>query len=365
MKIRLGLACFDGLLLLGCRAKDNFLKEAENLALFFGLLQNGRVVDSGQTTCYDDIGYSMPCGGTSLPRQDADYIGVPKPRSVSRPIRIENPLFGETSLVTFDYGTGLVWTSCRLTVAGEPNTDLECNGNAQQLGQNFATQYCNRLNTYTYGGRSSGWRLPSIRELRSLAEYGNSAQPYISSISFPHGTGAWNSPPGVVMTNNEQIRIVFSDLLVSATGGAATVFCVNGPPMTYGRFTFTVDGAVKDTDTGLVFTRCAKGQNESADCAGTADTMDWAQALTYCTNLSKGGRSWRLPGIHELEVILSSIDAPYVDSNYFSNTTSSGYWTSTSISSATNFAFILMETGAYSKAGKTTPGSTAICVSGP
>ena len=362
--------CCLFLALISCKANDRFSKDTESLALFFGLLQQGRVVDSGQVKCYDtNVGSGIPCNDATYPRQDADYINVPKPRSVSSPIRINHSITGESSLVTFDYGTGLVWTSCLMTGYGvADSTDGCANSGIPPVGEvtdlSTATSYCEGLNTKSYGNRRN-WRLPSIRELRTLVVT-QPPSPYYDTTAFPGTVNVlvWSSTP---TTSGSSVYYVdFSDgSIYNST--ANYVRCVSGPPLQSGRFMSLTDGIEKDTATGLMFTRCAAGQNESADCAGSPNTENWADALKYCNDLSKEGYSWRLPGIHELEILLGNSGS--IDKDHFPNAGAGQYWTSTSYTgSAMNALVISFDPTAsrYGNTGKSgVPPPTVRCVAGP
>jgi hypothetical protein len=101
---------------------------------------------TGQTTCYDTGGATIPCSGTG---QDGDMqAGVvwPSPRFVDH---------GDGTVT--DSLTGLEWTK-NANLAGGAKT---CQG---------AFDYVKTVNT----GGHNDWRLPNERELRSLADYSKS-----------------------------------------------------------------------------------------------------------------------------------------------------------------------------------------------
>ncbi|WP_165778777.1 DUF1566 domain-containing protein [Leptospira perolatii] len=131
-------------------------------------------------------------------------------------------------------------------------------------------------------------------------------------------------------------------------------------------------GTVRDQSTGLVWQKCSMGQTNNSSCSGTPGTVLWDAALTYCTGLSLGGRTWRLPNVNELLTIVDySKYNPAIDtsSTAFINTPAwTDYWTSTSdpnigIQNAAMYvSFIGGNVTAYIK------GTTSIsvrCVSGP
>ena len=96
-----------------------------------------------QTICYDEGGTQISCSGTG---QDGEYqIGVilPEPRFIDH----------EDGTVT-DNLTGLMWAK-----------------DAKQINETLwseAVAYCNNLELANY----SDWRLPNVKELLSLLDYG-------------------------------------------------------------------------------------------------------------------------------------------------------------------------------------------------
>jgi uncharacterized protein (TIGR02145 family) len=87
-----------------------------------------------------------------------------------------------------------------------------------------------------------------------------------------------------------------------------------------GNFTDNGNGTVTDSNTGLMWQK----ENDNTD-------RTWESAITYCEGLSLGSYTdWRLPNIKELESITDdSRYNPAIDTTYFPNTYSSGYWSST------------------------------------
>jgi hypothetical protein len=85
-----------------------------------------------------------------------------------------------------DSRTGLIWARCS---AGQSLSGTACTGTA---------------NTYTheqalsYAASQSGWRLPNVKELASLADKG-CQNPAIDSTAFPNtvSSGYWTSSPYV------------------------------------------------------------------------------------------------------------------------------------------------------------------------
>ncbi|WP_168734239.1 Lcl C-terminal domain-containing protein [Pseudothauera nasutitermitis] len=68
------------------------------------------------------------------------------------------------------------------------------------------------------------------------------------------------------------------------------------------RFSIGEDGTVTDTATGLMWMRCALGQQWNGEtCAGEAERFAWARALSTQGTVNAGGHGdWRLPTREEL-----------------------------------------------------------------
>lgn len=344
-------------LLAGCRAEADFSKDMERIGFLFGIMRQGRVVDSGQNQCYDTANVTS-CQNALYPGQDADYVGVPKPRSTSAPIQKSNG-----DLVTIDYGTGLIWTSCLLGGAGNPDNTPTCIGPSTAKDLATARSYCSALNSRRFGGLSD-WHLPTVRDLKTLVIHHVAAPPYYDTVAFPGiaDVPIWSDS----RMNGMDVYVDFYSGMIGTGGsGLYKIRCVSGPSLKPGNFAVTAGGVVGDADTGLVFTRCAAGQNEAEACTGTPLYMNWQSALQYCNNLNKDGRRWRLPAIQELETLLRLGEFPAIDASAFPNTSGIFWSSTTSPSSMLNALVINFDAGgSYSDSGK--GGTVAVrCVSGP
>jgi hypothetical protein len=88
----------------------------------------------------------------------------------------------------------------------------------------------------------------------------------------------------------------------------------DGPKQGRQRFTVTEDAKVggpafRDTATGLVWMRCAVGQEFDADkakCLGQFDPLTYQQATEFADRIGGG---WRLPTFRELETITNDLPA--------------------------------------------------------
>jgi len=138
--------------------------------------------------------------------------------------------------------------------------------------------------------------------------------------------------------------------------------------------TYTSDYTTTDPAIGLVWKTCSEGLS-GADCsAGTALTLNWADAKNKCNLLNTanvgagyaGIKSWRLPNRQELETLIDyNKENPSIDATAFPRTVTSDYWSSTTYAPDTSYAWVVyFDYGAAKSNAK--PGIYYTrCVSGP
>gem|GEM_PF-2805885 len=268
--------------------------------------------DTGQTRCYDNDG-EIPCPSSGEPfyGQDAHYGGL-------QPAYQDNGDGTVTDLVT-----GLMW---------KVKTD-------EGYTWNEASAYCEDL---TLGGHAD-WRLPEIDELETLVDYGKYlglaidtsyfpntvASSYWSSTATADNTdGAWyvyfDSGDGSNGSNGSRSSRRYARCVRGGQGRSFEHMALSDTSDNRGAaaqsFKDERDGTVSDTDTRLLWQK----QNDEV-------TRPWQEALAYCENLTLAGYDdWRLPDIRELKSIVDySTFSPAINTSYFPNTVSAGYWSST------------------------------------
>lgn len=158
-------------------------------------------------------------------------------------------------------------------------------------------------------------------------------------IQFTFGNDSQNS---AIITNVSTSNLPFK------TG--QTIIYITGDDGQYqiGRFKTYTDnnnGTIVENFSGLIWQKCSRGQNNDSTCSGSNSTTNWSNASTYCSTLSLGGKSWRLPNINEIANLLdySKNITPFINTNFFPNTVSGYYNTSNTYSPNTseawNFSF--------------------------
>jgi hypothetical protein len=196
--------------------------------------------------------------------------------------------------------------------------------------------------TLTLAGHSD-WRLPSLIELYSIVDAGQS-NPSIDSTYFPKTPvdWYWSSSPQAGSTVN--VWSVFFGI------GSTYYFNAAWPPRAYrcvrstsvdasasaGRYVVTSDGTangtVYDTKTRLTWQQTV-----------SSATYSWAEAKAYCGSAavggSLGGTGWRLPTIKELMTIVDLSQATggaMIDPNAFPQTQSMAFWSSSPLAGTGN-----------------------------
>lgn len=273
------------------------------------------VTDTGQTSFYNANGsvISAPSEGEAFYGQDAQYSGT-------QPSYRDN---GDGTIT--DLNTGLVW---------QQTPDFT------QYSFDSAKTYAENLTLAGY----SDWRLPTIKELFSIADFrgeivggsASSSTPYIDTTYFyweyvgdPYIGQFWSST--LYTTGGLQDTVVegafgfnFGDGHIKGyeTGyyfnGSSGVMapgnfvrCVRGAENVYGVNSFVDNGdnTVTDNATGLMWMAADDGA-----------VRNWRQALSYAESSTHAGYSdWRLPNIKELQSIVEYGKStwPAIDTAFF------------------------------------------------
>jgi hypothetical protein len=149
------------------------------------------VEDTGQTLCYDPGGISpglVPCAGTGQDGEHQAGVAWPTPRFTDN-------LNGTVT----DNLTGLIWLKDANCVSFFAPIDFEA---ALEVANTLSQGFCGLVD----GSIAGDWRLPNIKELVSLMDYGEwpplpsghpftSVQPtfyWSSTSSVPDPTSAWD-----------------------------------------------------------------------------------------------------------------------------------------------------------------------------
>jgi quinol monooxygenase YgiN len=334
----------------------NFYYGAEAIA-------EARVAQTGQTHCWDTNGALIPCTGTG---QDAEIqAGAPWP----------TPRFTDNGDGTVtDHLTGLIWLK-DADYFGEVTWE-QALVHARNLASGSAG--------LSDGSQRGQWRLPNIRELFSLIDYGSAApilpagHPFTGVKSAIYWTSttltavptlAWMMTLGIGPTvfvlkhNTNRMWPVRGQGRVPQTGqthcwdsNGASIPATGtgqdgdiraGVPWPMPRFLDNGDGTVLDKLTGLIWLKNAN----------PFGFRTWDQALTDCNSLASGSYGltdgstpgmWRLPNIKEIESLVDygRVGPCLPDGHPFVDVRPSSYWTSTSVAAApTEAMFIIFGVG--------------------
>jgi len=279
-----------------------------------------RTPDTGQTKCYDNS-QEITC-----PAPDDPFYGQDAHYAIHPPSYEARTINGHE--VVIDHVTGLTWQ--RLD-DGIKRTWRE------------ASNYCENLTLAGY----SDWRLPTKKELQSIANYKipvgfyitrlrrlkkeipilsnyGSFGPAVNTGYFPYSHLAddwyWSATTRVFFSVSAW-KVCFWDSRVnmSIEGDHNYVRAVRGRPLEFCDFKYNGDGTVTDITTGLIWQ-----QTETR-------ALTWEEALAFCKNLDLAGyHDWRLPNIRELlNLVDDSRHEPSIDTAYFPGCRPSIYWSST------------------------------------
>lgn len=259
------------------------------------------IVHTGVIQAYDKQGtIPLPKEGEAFYGQDAHFV-------INAPAYRDNKDGTITDLVT-----GLVWQQ-----------DM-----GSKMSSAEAQVKLNQLNR----GENNDWRIPTIKELFSLALYTGRAfgektvDPFIDTQYFYQSIGdlaagereidaqTWSDTlsNGVIMgrDTNSRFGMNFVDgrlksyPLMSRRAGTENKmyyrFVRGNPEYGLNKFQDNNDGTVSDEATGLMWQQADEGI-----------ALDWKNALQYASSSEFAGYSdWRLPSIKELQSIVDYTRSP-------------------------------------------------------
>ena len=200
------------------------------------------------------------------------------------------------------------------------------------------------------GGRSD-WRLPTIKELFSLADFrGSQGRRFfidntVFDVELPESISSndqFASTHRVEMMGQTWSATIYAGKHWDRDNVEAAFFfnffdgrikqaptrrarqfyrCVRGAVWGNNAFSAGANGAVIDAATGLMWQRTDDGK-----------ARDWPKALAYCEGLRLAGHDdWRLPNVRELQSIVDyRRPAPALDTRYLRQRDPAGwFWSST------------------------------------
>ena len=260
------------------------------------------IVDTNVSDFYSNNAIiSAPSEGDSFYGQDAQYKG-------NQPSYTDN---GDGTIS--DNVTGLMWE--------------------QDMGEKISYDAAFEKAAASRLGGYSDWRVPTIKELYSLAQFSgrcfgdNAVDFFIDTLYFKQPIGdtsidereidaqTWSSTQytGLIMRGDTAVfgynfvdgRLKGYPKYLANTGQANTMYfrMVRGNT-DYGinNFVDNGDGSISDLATGLMWQQADDGT-----------TRNWEEALEYCENLNHAGYSdWRLPNAKELHSIIDYTRCPDV-----------------------------------------------------
>jgi hypothetical protein len=325
----IGLVVSDGI--------DSSTEDTVNITVVASV---SHIYDTGQMQCFDSA-IEIPCpssvSGYRFYGQDAQYS--------TNPLR-----FTDNGSTVTDILHGLTWQK---SDSGTKYNWYQATGIFDATYNPDSTDVCGSLSLAGY----SDWRLPSMRELVSILNYGIVND---EILNFAIGTADGNyfqSSSSEFWTSTIQQDTTPLPWAVDGWGVISPhgdpyypthIRCVRGGAWGQNDYTDNGDGTVTDNMSGLVWQQIDDGLGRS-----------WEDALAYCENLALGGSSdWRLPDIKELNSLVTinaaneTLSNPAIDTTYFPTTAAlDGYWSSTSVAADPTFAWSVYFSGGFNSAG--------------
>lgn len=254
---------------------------------------------------------------------------------------------GQTTVyATYDDGTYQKGAARSYTDNGDTVTDnatgLEWQDNVDYVNASNdanwsdAGMYCDNLTLNS----QSDWRLPTFKELMTIADYTDNSDPYIDESVFDNveGTYFWSSNLFQIYNKTTPPYAIWK-IGFGFYGFSGTYEPTRTYPTRCAREDSVAQASIlvrDDTTTGAeVVYDTAAGVMWQDDSTAKTASGTWANAIDYCENqigtsgTFAGYSDWRLPNIYELADLMDIYaPSPYINST-FKNTHSFIYWSST------------------------------------
>ena len=173
--------------------------QSDLAACLSGTPSGGSLPATGQTRCYNTSGAVIPCSSADWPGQDGFY---------QTGCSMQDRFVDNDDGTVTDLCTGLMWQKDTADVDGDGQITT-----ADRLSWQNALLYCHSLELAGY----TDWRLPNVRELQSIVDYGRSEpalNPVFGTASSPHWW--YGSSSSIPVTPDVALYIRFDNGFIGA-----------------------------------------------------------------------------------------------------------------------------------------------------
>lgn len=292
---------------------------------------NGETDESSKAGLIPDTGQIISY--TTTPGEDSDYL-IDEP-SYTKLNETGGVLQNDAISYAMirDNVTGLIWELKNAEDGKENPINIHDADNTYTL-ENASSVFIEKLNSSDFGHFTDGykWRIPTIKELAYLA---NSTiyNPCVTNY-FPQTSSQliWSSTPvsSSPTTNAWTFWTYWGGMYDREIKTKQRVWAVRGQEIK-SEFEKYGSAIIKDKTTGLMWQKATATGDDNKG-------MTFEEAIEYCENLELGGfKDWRLPSRNELMSLIDlELKEPSINNDFFPDTYSSWYVTSTTLYNVTS-----------------------------
>ena len=315
----------------------------------------GRVVATGQTTCYSgNTGSTTSCTGASGTGQDSDNA------SYGLAMSYTNGISGTTDGTVTDNNTGLMWIKQpELIIPGATGVTASNQINAAKGNWTISTSY-----------------VPGNLVFAQQRDTGVTATQSTTTVTASSGTPFTSDDIGRVLLIGATNVGTILDYTSSTVVTVSTSQTISTPAEAY-VYSYYVCGASSNcnsstgtfaADPNFSYWRETMWTGSAGNLT-TPSTAYWSGAIKKCQALATAGYAgytdWRLPNIKELfSIVVEQGSAPFINQTYFPNTVSNYYWSSTTYPNSTTSAFAVYFYNGYAYTNGKTNAYYIRCVRG-